>query len=191
MHTHDQFAQSKFSTDVTPLKQSRVIYFISSQGSGLASVNAQQSSGTGDILQQTEGFHRGTVFALEALADYQGISFAVGTCQFCQTHDGHQLLAANIPGALPAYQLPVVGKLPSSPPARWVTASSSPGNFQEKPQQIFSKKKNDISEFPSHFQNSRADESEPFSWEHNVQRPHHLRVVTSFPCTSFFSRKEK
>lgn len=71
----------------------------------------------GDTLQQTKCFQHGT-FSSEDLADYQGSSFVVGMCQFCQTCDGHQLLAANVPGALLAYQLPVVGKLPGSPPGR-------------------------------------------------------------------------
>lgn len=57
-------------------------------------------------------------FSSEELADYRGTSFAVGMGQLCQTRDGHRLLAADVPRALPTYQLPAVGTLSSSPPRR-------------------------------------------------------------------------
>lgn len=101
-----------------------------------------------DTLQQTEYFQHSS-FPSEDLADDRGTSIVVGTCQFHQTPNGNQLLAANMPGALPAHQLPMVGKLPGFPPGRWVSCRLLTLQLQEK--KCFPRQKFNISEFLCNF----------------------------------------
>lgn len=84
-----------------------------------------------DTLQQTEYFQHSS-FPSEDLADDRGTSIVVGTCQFHRTPNGNQLLAANMPGALPAHQLPMVGKLPGFPPGRWASCQLLTLQLQKK-----------------------------------------------------------
>lgn len=85
------------------------------------SVNVQQSRSNLPVHTLTQMMtcsrlksFQHTTFPSEDLA----VCFLMGMCPFSQTYDGHQLLAANVPGTLPAYQLPVLGKLPGFPPGR-------------------------------------------------------------------------
>lgn len=104
-------------------------------------------------------------------------------CQFWQTPDGRQLLAAHMPGALPAYQLPVMGKLPSAPLGRWANCQLLTWQLWRKtPTSIF-QAKFDVSGFLSYFWNSVSDECEQFSAEQEVQKPCDSWVVASSMLT--------